>query len=243
MMMAETANTCTTLAIDNSELRRYLSREMREFADLLKGCDLCGAAEPKTYSRICDQHYLGDCCAKRKSNWSKVGADRRGEHKLCPVAGCRCAPRTQPVVDHRFTAVMLTGRKAVDHTANEAREAEIRSDARAALHAEMAVRAPSRKRKADCTAEEWAEMQLAKRERKAERDEAKELAEHNAKFVALASDKMIELIGREAYEEWLEWAFAPRPKSGRGCMPPAPAAPPASPIDAAMGCGECEEEE
>ena len=227
MMATETANTCTTMTIDNAELRQYLSREMREFAELLKGCDLCGLTEPKTYSRICEHHYLGDCCAKRKGNWFKICADRRGEHKLCPVGGCRAVPRTEPVVDHRFTAVMIAGRKAVDHTANEARESEIRSDARATLHAEMAIRAPSRKRKADCTDEEWAEMQAAKKERKTERDEAKEIARHNAKFVALASDKMVELMGRAAFEEWAEWALAP-------------AAPPASPIDAAMGCGECE---
>jgi len=231
MMAPETVNTCTALAIDNAELRQYLSHEMREFAELLKGCDRCGLAEPKTYSRICDQHYLGDCCAKKKGNWFKVCADRRGEHKFCPVAGCRAAPRTEPAVDHRFTAVMLAGRKAVDHTANEAREAEIRADARATLHAEMAIRAPSRKRKADCSTEEWSEMQSAKKERKVERDEAKELARHNAKLVALQRQKLIELVGTAGYEAWMDLALAPA----------APAAPPASPIDAAMGCGECEE--
>ena len=228
MMAPETVNTCTTLAIDNAELRQYLSSEMREFADLLAGCDRCGLAEPKTYSRICDQHYLGDCCAKRKGNWFKVCADRRGEHNLCPVGGCRAVPRTEPVVDHRFTAVMLAGRKAVDHTANEAREAEIRADARATLHAEMAIRAPSRKRKVDCTPEEWSGMQAAKKERKAERGEAERTNHHNAQFVALASAKMIEFMGRAAFEEWEKWAFPP-------------AAPPASPIDAATGCGECGE--
>ena len=229
-MATETANTCTTLTIDNAELRQYLSREMRDFAELLKGCDLCGLAEPKTYSRICEHHYLGDCCAKRKGNWFKVGTDRRGEHKLCPVGGCRAVPRTEPVVDHRFTAVMIAGRKAVDHTANEARESEIRSDARATLHAEMATRAPSRKRKADCTAEEWSEMQAAKKERKADRDEATALARHNANLVALQRQKLIELIGTAGYEAWMDVALAP-------------AAPPASPIDSPMGCGceACEE--
>ena len=207
------ANTCTTLALDNEELRRYLTTEMRKLAVLLDGsrCNLCGNGEVKAFSRICDSHFLGDCCAGRRGNWFKTVHDRRGEHKCCPVDGCRAAPREQPTVDKPYTALVLAGRLAVEEVGNEARLAETRAQAHAtAVDAARAQRGlpPSRKRKIDCdTPAEWADISAARAAARLAKKARKELEAHRAKFELKAAEKLRELLGRDGYKAWFESEF------------------------------------
>jgi hypothetical protein len=206
------ANTCTTLAVDNEELRRYLTTEMRKLAVLLDAsrCNLCGNGDVKAFSRICDSHFLGDCCAGRRGNWFKTVHDRRGEHKCCPVDGCRAAPREHPTVDKPYTALVLAGRLAVEEVGNEARVAETRDQAHAtAVDAARAERGlpPSRKRQIDCTAEEWADIRATRAEARVAKKAKKARQAHIEKFELKGSEKLRELLGREGYKAWFESEF------------------------------------
>ena len=239
MAPTTTTNTCTALALDDAELRMYMSTKLQALDYLVKSaCDGCGALEPSAYGWICDRHVLGGgCCLKKKTAHFKICSDRRGDHKMCPVTGCRNAPRSNPVVDHRFTAVMLAGRQAVDFETHEAMlrannraeiTAEVTAEVTAKVRAEKNKRVPSRKLKADCAPDEWEEIQMAKRMRKAERDETAEVNRHNAKLVALQMSKMVTLMGSAGYEAWMEEALAPAPT-------PAP-----TPAPIAPDCMECD---
>jgi hypothetical protein len=230
--MSATVNTCTTLALHDSEKAKYLSKPMDELATLsTNGCDLCGDREPTAFYSVCGrrQHYAGNCCAKDKSKWFKTVSDRRGDHKRCPVAGCAGTALDNPVFEAKLSAVMVASRKAVEHELHEAISAEIRDQDRA----ERNARAPSRKRKADVIADEgleaWEAKQAAKKARADARKEAEEVNRHNSKMVTLMSAKMVELMGRAAFEEWRAAATAP----------PAAAAAAGPSSDA---CEECDEE-
>ena len=208
--MATAPNTCTILANNNEELRKYLSGPMEDLDQTLPGCDLCGNLFPALLFRVCAGGgcYLGECCAKKKGNGHKLITDRRGTHKVCPVANCRCAP-CEPTVDRRVTKMMLAGRTAVEQYAKDAREAEIREDAHVAARAALeATGRLKRKVKNDYAPETWAAMRTAKKQRKLARDEAKEVALYNAKLVPLQRTKLVETLGNvNAYEAWLEKAL------------------------------------
>ena len=86
------------------------------------------------------------------------------------------------------------------------------------------------KRKADYPDGEWDAKQARAKQKKLEREEAKELADHHAKLAQILPPKCAALMGQAAYEEWLAEQLAVR----------APAAGEAGPSSA--GREECDEE-
>lgn len=233
-----TENTCTALTVDDAELRMYMSTQLQTLADLVTAkCVGCDAPAPAAYARICGRHFIGRCCLTKKSKHFKICSDRRGDHKMCPAAGCRNTPCANPTIDHQFTAVMLSGREVVDDNARH-----IGVDERATLRAEileearvnMLANAPSRKRKVDCATGEWDAMQAAKKERKVAKDQVDAFHLDNAFMAPRQKAYMILAMGsQDAYDAWEAAERAP-------VVEPAPE--PAAddePID--TDCMECDE--
>lgn len=223
--MSTVENTCTTLTLHDSEKAKYLSKPMDDLSNLVtSGCDLCSKTDIETFHRVCERgHHLGECCKPRKANWFKICSDRRGDRRVCPVEGCRAEPLGEPKLDAKFTNLTIAARKACEYELHEATMATVRDE----LRAENDRRVPSRKRKADCTDEEWEAKQAAKRAR-ADAKRLKEKTEAiNAKLLGAQKAKLIALMGIEAYGEWVEAILDEE-------------APVEAPVERAE-CAECEE--
>ena len=220
------ANTCTTLTLHDSEKAKYLSKPMDELSTTVSsnGCDVCGNKEPTAFYSICghSHHYLGNCCHRNKSKWCKVVSDRRGDHKRCPVPGCTGEALDTPVFEAKYSALAIAARKACEYELHEAISAEIRAKDRE----ERNKKAPSRKRKADCTDEEWEATKSAKKSRATDRKRKAETDTYNAKLVDQQEAKLIELMGEDAYATWRDAVMAPP------APPAAPAAGEAGPSSA-----------
>ena len=234
-----TENTCTTITVDDAELRMYMSTQLQKLADLVTTkCVGCDAPAPAAYARICDTHFIGSCCLTKKSKHFKICSDRRGDHKMCPAAGCRNTPRDKPSIDHQFTAVVRSGREVVDDNARH-----IGVDQRSTLRAEileearvnMLAKAPSRKRKVDCAPGEWDAIQTTKKERKVAKERVDAFHLDNAFMAPRQKAFMIQAMGSQAaYDAWEAAERAP-------AVEPAPE--PVTddePIDS--DCMECDEE-
>ena len=208
-MSTAAANTCTTLTLHDSEKAKYLSQPMDELSTTVasNGCDGCGNKEPAAFYSVCGHrhHYIGSCCHRDKSKWCKVVSDRRGDHKRCPVAGCTGEALDKPVFEAKYSALAIAARKACEYELHEAISAEIRAKDRE----ERNQKAPSRKRKADCTDEEWAATKSAKQSRAADRKRKTEADAYNAKLVDQQEAKLIELMGEDAYATWRDAVMAP----------------------------------
>ena len=208
-----TTNQCTFLAIDDTELRKYKSTNLEALDDLVNAkCDGCGALHPSVYGYICPRHVLGGCCLNKKTAHFKICSDRRGDHRMCPKTGCRNTPIDKPVVDHRFTAVMIAGRRAVDSETRADTLAEIIAEVTetvtAKVRAEMNDRVPSRKAKADHAPGEWERKQTTKKMRKAERNKTAEINLDNAMIRPIHVAKIEEFLGVDGYQAWIDEVHA-----------------------------------
>ena len=201
----ETTNTCTTLALFNSDVEKYMSAQMSAFSKTLKGCAICGTTTANVYVLICAHgaHHACNNCAKFTSKITKTESTRGGTKTCCGVPQCKALALDKPIPAPDYTAHMVHGTRMLEYEVHEAKSAALRHDHEDTSIADAAraeVRTKRKRRtKAEMIEEEgeeaYAERKAGEREAKAARLEAKREIEANKRCRAVLESYILTSLG------------------------------------------------